>query len=83
MIEEIRRLIAKHCNMPGDVAALTEDADLYGAGLSSFASVQLMLAIEDRYDVEFPERMLNRKTFASIGSIAQALRQIVPEGMAA
>ncbi len=83
MDDEIRSLIGKHCKLPTDVATLSETADLYAAGLSSFASVQLMLALEDRYDIEFPEAMLNRKTFSSIGSIAAALRQIVPTGAAA
>ena len=52
--EAIREILASHGKLPVDVASLADDADLYAAGLSSFASVQLMLAIEDRFDIEFP-----------------------------
>lgn len=83
MLDDIRALLAKHCNMPVDIATLSDSADLYAAGLSSFASVQLMLALEDKYDIEFPENMLNRKTFSSISAISAALAQIVPAGAAA
>eukprot|EP01037_Dinobryon_pediforme_P006313 gene6313-6385_t len=83
MIEEIRRLIVKHCNMNVNVAALPEVADLYAAGLSSFASVQLMLALEDSFEVTFPQRLQNRKTFASIRAIEAALTEILPARLAA
>ena len=41
--------------------ALAEDADLYEAGMTSHASVNVMLALEDAFDVEFPDRMLKRE----------------------
>nr|WP_186394894.1 acyl carrier protein [Stappia sp. TSB10GB4] len=78
MIEDVREIIASHGKLPVDVATLADDADLYAAGLSSFASVQLMLALEERFDIEFPETMLNRKTFASIGAISSAVAELAP-----
>ena len=45
------------------------DADLFEAGLDSQAVINVMLAIEERFDFEFPEDRLNRATFASIRSI--------------
>ena len=47
--------------------------DLYGAGLSSLATVDLMLAIEDRFEIEFTNTWLNRRTFASIASLSTAV----------
>lgn len=79
IIEDVREIIAKHGKLPVDVATLADDADLYAAGLSSFASVQLMLALEERFDIEFPETMLNRKTFASIGAISSAVAELAPQ----
>ena len=43
------------------VDSLAEDADLYAAGLTSHATVNLMIALEDHFGVEFPERMLRRR----------------------
>lgn len=61
------------------VAELTDEADLYEAGLTSFATVQLMLALEDRFAVEFPETLLNRSTFASIARIQHSVEKLVAE----
>lgn len=79
MLQTIRTLIADHGRLPVAVDTLSSDQDLYSAGLTSFAAVQLMLALEDRFDVEFPEQMLNRRSFASIDAIAGCIHQLVPE----
>ena len=83
MIEDIRKIIIKHCNLPVNMTALPESADLYAAGLSSFASVQLMLALEHHFDVTFPLHLQSRKTFASIAAIELALNEILPDRKAA
>lgn len=80
---EIRAVLAKHGRLPCDVATIAYDADLYAAGLKSFASVQLMLALEEAFDIEFPERMLNRTTFASIAAIDRSVAELVaPKALA-
>ncbi|ARQ13333.1 acyl carrier protein (plasmid) [Rhizobium etli] len=48
---------------------IADDADLYAAGLSSFAWVQLMLGLEEAFDIEFTDILLTRKSFASIVAI--------------
>ena len=72
----LRKLIADHGRLPVAAATLRDGDDLYAAGLTSFAAVQLMLAIEERFDVEFPETMLNRRSFASIAAISGCLTEI-------
>lgn len=79
----VRDLIAKHGALSADVGALADDADLYAAGLSSFASVQLMLAIEENFDIEFPDRMLNRKSFQSIAAISACVTELTADRKAA
>jgi len=69
MNETIRDLLAKCGALPVTMDQIADDADLYAAGLSSFASVQLMLRIEEAFDIEFPDNLLNRKSFASIVAI--------------
>jgi acyl carrier protein len=82
MNDEIRQIIQDHARLPNDVAALAVDADLYQAGMTSHASVNVMLALEDRFDVEFPDRMLKRSVFESIASIAAALQELQVEAAA-
>jgi acyl carrier protein len=82
MTEEIRQIIAAHARMPAGVGELAADADLYQAGMTSHASVNVMLALEDHFDVEFPDRMLTRDVFESIQSIAAALTELRAEALA-
>ncbi|KWV44179.1 MULTISPECIES: acyl carrier protein [Rhizobium] len=72
----IRELLVKFGKLPVSVDQVADDADLYAVGLTSFASVQLMLGIEEAFDIEFPDNLLNRKSFASIAAIARTVDQI-------
>jgi acyl carrier protein len=74
--EEIRKIIAEHARLSVDAAALAVDADLYQAGMTSHASVYVMLALEDRFDVKFPDRMLTREVFENIAAIERALGEL-------
>ena len=40
--------------------------------------VDELLGLEEAFDVEFPERMLNRKSFASIDAIGACIAEIAP-----
>jgi acyl carrier protein len=62
-----------------DIASLTDEDDLYRAGLTSHASVNLMLALEDAFDIEFPERLLRRQTFESVAAMRDAIDQLLAE----
>jgi acyl carrier protein len=77
MNETIRELLVKFGGLPVAVDQIADDADLYATGLSSFASVQLMLGIEEAFDIEFPDNLLNRKSFASIAAIEKTVDQIL------
>lgn len=76
MSERIRQVIKEHARLPSAVDALKDDADLYQAGMTSHASVNLMLGLEHAFDVEFPDSMLKRSVFQSIASIAAALQEL-------
>jgi acyl carrier protein len=41
-----------------------------------------MLALENAFDVEFPDRLLSRRVFTSISSIRAALDEITIEDVA-
>lgn len=76
MNTEIRKLIADHARLAVDVSTLTDDASLYEAGMTSHATVNLMLALEAGFDVEFPDSMLKRSVFESVATIAGALGEL-------
>ena len=74
--QEIRDLIAQHARLPVDAATLSDDSDLYEAGLTSLSTVNLMLALEEHFGVEFADHMLGRKTFQSISSLSDAIAEL-------
>ena len=76
MTDEIRKIIEEHGRLQSDIGTLATDADLYQAGLSSHASVNVMLALEDHFDIEFPDRMLTPSVFESIASIEAAVQEL-------
>jgi len=78
----IRQVLDEHGRLSVAAETLDDSSDLYAAGLTSFAAVQLMLALEERFDSEFPDRMLNRKSWSSIDSIAACLSELT-QGVAA
>jgi acyl carrier protein len=74
--DSIREIIQVHGRLPVEVSSLPDDANLYRAGMTSHASVNLMLALEDRFDVEFPDEMLTRTAFESVVAIRTALESL-------
>jgi acyl carrier protein len=79
MQAEIRAKVLELLGAQIDLKGLSDESDLYDAGLTSFASVQLMLALEDHFGVEFPERMQNRRTFSSIANILASVDELAIE----
>ena len=74
--DQIRPIVAEHARLRADVGQLTDDADLYEAGLTSLSTVNLMLALEEHFDVEFSDKMLGRKTFSSISALDRAISEL-------
>ncbi len=79
MDQQIRALLTEHAKLPVDVASLADSADLFNAGLSSFSSVRLMLAIENGFNIEFPEHLLTRQSFESIAAIKNVVAGLLSE----
>ncbi|HET6982103.1 MAG TPA: acyl carrier protein [Myxococcaceae bacterium] len=76
MEDAIRTILAKHGKLAIPIEQIRSGDDLYRAGMTSHASVNVMLALEGHFDVEFPDRMLRRSVFESISAIAAALEEL-------
>ena len=73
---KIRRILKEHGRLSRDAETLPPNADLYEAGMTSHASVNVMLALEGEFDLEFPDHMLKRSVFDSISSISAAIDEL-------
>jgi acyl carrier protein len=76
MDETIRGILAQYGQLPVEMEKLRDEDDLYQAGMTSQASVNVMLALEDEFEVEFPETMLRKSTFESVAAIRGALGEL-------
>ena len=72
----VRQILLQHARLPIDLHNLADSADLYQAGMTSHASVNVMLALENEFDLEFPDHMLKRSVFESVDAIAEAIEGI-------
>lgn len=71
--DAIRQVIRTHANLSTSIDELSDEASLYAAGMTSHASVNVMIALEDELDVEFDNSLLRRSVFESVDSITQAI----------
>ena len=76
MIEKIRKILKDHGRLSKDALTLEESADLYQAGMTSHASVNVMLALEAEFEVEFPDHMLKRGVFESVTAMRAAIEEL-------
>ncbi|HXF80985.1 MAG TPA: acyl carrier protein [Usitatibacter sp.] len=76
--DAIRQILAEHGRLLVDAGNLSDESDLYEAGLTSLSTVNVMLALEEHFDVEFQDQMLGRKTFGSIRALGEAIARLLP-----
>lgn len=79
METKIREILAVQGKLTVDPYTLGVHDDLFAVGLTSHASVNVMLALEDEFDIEFPDEALKRATFSSIQSMAEVVGKLVDE----
>jgi len=75
-VGQIRAVVRDHARLPIDIDTLADESDLFQAGMSSHASVNVMLALEDAFDFEFSEKMLKKSTFVSIAAIRSGVLEL-------
>ena len=76
MNDELRRVLQVAGALSVPVDQLDEDSDLFAAGLSSLATVNVMLAIEQRFAIEIPDELLTRRTFRSLASLRRTVESL-------
>lgn len=68
------------CEIVADNSALSLDdvtaaANLFDAGLSSLECVRILLAVEDEFNIELPEDVINRELFSNVANLRAAVDQ--------
>jgi len=76
MQDQIRQILIQNGRLAVPIESLTDDADLFAVGLDSLAIVNVLMSIEEQFDIELPDELLSRRTFASIGSITRVVAKL-------
>jgi acyl carrier protein len=76
LTNQIRGVISEHAHLPVDINTLADETDLFQAGMTSHASVNVMLGLEAAFDIEFPDAMLKRSVFQSVSAIRAAISRL-------
>ncbi len=71
----VRAALDKFGRLSRPINEIADSDDLFAAGFTSYATVNVMLAIEDSLGIEFPDELLNRTTFASVAALGNAIEQ--------
>ncbi|MFE6038300.1 phosphopantetheine-binding protein [Streptomyces sp. NPDC056452] len=57
--------------------SVTPQDELPALGLDSMGMLQLLTALEDHYDLDFPDELLNEDTFATVGSLWSTVSKLL------
>ncbi|WP_216918389.1 acyl carrier protein [Synechococcus sp. CCAP 1479/10] len=83
MDDVVRRILDERGDLSVPAAQLGLVADLFDAGLSSFGAVEVMVGLEEHFGSSFPDRLLRRETFSTIGALIGAAEELHRHSLAA
>jgi acyl carrier protein len=76
MQDEIREILAQSGRLAVPVESLEDEADLFAAGLDSLAIVNVLMSIEEHFDIELPDELLSRRSFSSISTLKRVVTDL-------
>jgi len=79
METQIRAILQEHSGLAGAAQHISIYDNLWLLGMTSLASVQVMLGLEAAFAVEIPDEKLLHATFSSIHEIMKCMRELTGE----
>ena len=73
---QIRDILAQNGRLAVPIETLNDNADLFAAGLESLAIVNVLMSLEEEFDIELPDDMLQRRSFSSIATIDSVVTRL-------
>lgn len=74
--DRLRDLIVESIDEIKDTNAVTSGTRLADMGMDSVSGLDLLLAMEEEFDVKFPEDLLTNEVFESHSSLETALKSL-------
>jgi acyl carrier protein len=76
--QSIRGLIAENSGVVL-VDSISDTDDLFAAGLQSLDCVRILVAVEDEFDIELPNEIIERKLFCTVQNLSEAVTGLLGE----
>lgn len=76
MNDEIRAILDANGKLAVPAGRLGEFDDLFAAGLDSLAMVNVLMALEEHFNIEVPDQLLSRRTFSSVHMLASMVSEL-------
>ncbi len=78
---DIREILAQSGRLAVPVDTLEDEADLFAAGLDSLAIVNVLMTLEERFDIELPDEMLSRRSFSRRATITRVVAGLTEQSV--
>lgn len=75
-LDLVKSIVAKNGELDREISTVGLLDDLFNLGMSSRATVGVMLDIEETFDIAFPDEMISREVFESIEAISKAVETL-------
>jgi acyl carrier protein len=76
---ELERILRKHARFVATGADINPDTSLASIGVDSLDIIELIVQIEDNFDLEIPPDQVTPQTFATPASIWELLCELQPK----
>jgi acyl carrier protein len=76
MAERVAALALRAMGQQTIRKAISRDGNLHDEGLSSLGLVNLMLSVEEEFDIKVPERDMTPANFRTIARIVELVREL-------
>jgi len=77
--EEVRRIVASYGRLSVDLDGVGPEDNLYLLGMTSHATLNIVMAIEETFDIEYPEDLLDRSIFESLSAMEAAISGLLEQ----
>jgi acyl carrier protein len=76
MLATLKELIVEHVVGLDSLDQVSDNSDLVDLGLDSMAGLNLLLDMEEEFEVQFPEEYLTAEVFSTPMTLAAAIKAI-------
>lgn len=75
--EKLLTILCTHLKFADDPQSISANKRLDELGLDSMGAINLLLDLEDSFEISFPDYLLTEETFRTAGTLSQAVQSLI------